>query len=117
MTLPPSRLGVGNQPAEVPRRPDMARRPGLRQQPLGRDPTRRRPDLLRDQIGDLVIVPGPNDPLGRHVAGRMLLDDPLHRLVGDAADRGRTPIAAYVSIGGNHVHSFPRVLQWSPLRG
>jgi hypothetical protein len=28
-----------------------------------------------------------------------------------------TPVAAHVSVGGNYVHPFPRVLQWSPLRG
>ena len=32
--------------------------------------------------------------------------------MGRAADLRRTPIAAHVSIGGDHVHPFPRVLQW-----
>ena len=76
-------------------------------------------DPLRDQVGDLVVVPRPAapSPPPAHRPASCGLDDPLHRLVGRAADRGRTPIAAHVSIGGNHVHSFPRVLQWSPLRG
>jgi hypothetical protein len=39
------------------------------------------------------------------------------RCCASPADRGRPPVTAYVSIGGNHVHPFPRVLQWSPLRG
>ena len=44
----------------------------------------------------------------------MRLDDPSHGLVGGAADRGRTPIAPHIPVGGNHVHTFPRVLRWSP---
>jgi hypothetical protein len=33
--------------------------------------------------------------------------------VGGAADRGRTPITAYVSIGGNRIHPFPRSALWA----
>ena len=38
-------------------------------------------------------------------------------LVRRAAHRGRTPIAAHLPVSGNHIHPFPRVLQWNPLRG
>src|SRR3954447_7805707 len=35
-------------------------------------------------------------------------------LASGAADRGRTPIRAYISVGGNHVHSFLRFFNGSP---
>ena len=44
----------------------------------------------------------------------MSLDDPLHSLVGRTADRGRSPVSAHISVGGNHVHPFLRVLNGSP---
>ena len=47
-------------------------------------------DLLGDQVGDLVVTPCSQHPLHRRAAaaGLVLLDDPLDRLVGGAADRG-----------------------------
>ena len=89
----------------------------FRKQPLGRDPARRGLDPLRDQVGDVVVIPGLRCLLNRDVAGLVLLDDALDDLVGGPADSDGTPITAYVSVGGDYVHSFSRVLQWSPLRG
>lgn len=70
LTLAPLRLRLGDQSAEVPGRPGIARRPRLRQQPLRRDPARRRLDPLGDQI---------HDPL--EVARPVRFNDPAHRLV------------------------------------
>src|SRR5215218_109278 len=111
VTLAPLRLCLGNQPAEVPRRPGIAGRPGLRQQPLRRDPPRRLLHPLRNQIPHLVEIASPTRP-HRQPTGLIRLDDPAHRLVGGAADLRSPPIAAHVSIGGDHIHPFPRVLQW-----
>src|SRR5215211_6904278 len=111
VTLAPLRLCLGNQPAEVPRRPGIAGRPGLRQQPLRRDPPRRLLHPLRNQIPHLVEIASPTRP-HRQPTGLIRLDDPAHRLVGSAADLRGPPIAAHVSIGGDHIHPFPRVLQW-----
>jgi hypothetical protein len=120
--LPESPLPLrgSDQPPEVAVRPRIARRPRGRQQPLRADLPQGLGDLLRDQLGDLVIVPGPRLAHRRRCAGTgglIGLDDPSHRLVGRTADLGSSPVCAYVSVGGNHVHSFLRVLQWKPLRG
>jgi hypothetical protein len=72
------------------------------------------------QVDHRVEVPFPRRPCRRRQAGAdplVALDDPLDGLMGGAADRGRTSIAAHVSVGGNRVLSFPCVLQWSSLRG
>src|SRR5215213_2076799 len=111
VTLAPLRLCLGNQPAEVPRRPGIAGRPGLWQQPLRRDPPRRLLHPLRNQIPHLVEIASPTRP-HRQPTGLIRLDDPAHRLVGGAADLRGPPIAAHVSIGGDNIHPFPRVLQW-----
>src|SRR5215207_9957277 len=83
----------------------------LRQQPLRRDPPRRLLHPLRNQIPHLVEITSPTRP-HRQPTGLIRLDDPAHRLVGGAADLLGPPIAAHVSIGGDHIHPFPRVLQW-----
>src|SRR5829696_2184826 len=111
VTLAPLHLCLGNQPAEVPRRPGIAGRPGLRQQPLRRDPPRRLLHPLLHQIPHLVEIAFPTRP-HRQPTGLIRLDDPAHRLVGGAADLRGPPIAAHVSIGGDHIHPIPRVLQW-----
>src|SRR5215213_7455738 len=111
VTLAPRRLRLGDQPTEVPRRPGIAGRPRLRQQPLRRDPARRLLHPLRNQTPYLVEVSSPTVP-HRQPASLMRFDDPAHRLVGGSADLRGPPIAAHVSIGGNHIHPFPRVLQW-----
>lgn len=51
----------------------------------------------------------------RAAAGCLVsLDDAAHRLVRRAAHRRGTPIAGHLSIGGQYVHPFPRVLQLRP---
>src|SRR5215217_5909459 len=90
VTLAPLRLCLGNQPAEVPRRPGIAGRPGLRQQPLRRDPPRRLLHPLRNQIPHLVEIASPTRP-HRQPTGLIRLDDPAHRLVGGAADLRSPP--------------------------
>jgi hypothetical protein len=52
----PLRLQRGDQPAEVPRRPGISRRLGLRQQPLSRNPTRRLRHPLGHQVDHQVEV-------------------------------------------------------------
>ena len=93
VTLAPLRLRLGDQPAEVPRRPGIAGRPRLRQQPLRRDPARRLLHPLRNQIPHLVEVASPTLP-HRQPAGLMRFNNPAHRLVGGAADLRGPPIAA-----------------------
>lgn len=119
LAVAPLPLRRRDQPPEVAVRTLIARRSRGRQQPLRADLSEGLGDLLRDQLGGLVIVPR-LDRLRRHLAGAgdlVGLDDPSHGLVGRAADRGCPPVSAYISVGGNHVHSFLRVLQWKPLRG
>src|SRR6476659_3711866 len=115
--LAPRRFRVRDQPAQVPSRTRIARRAGLGHQPLSRDPARAVPYPLRDQVSDPVVVPDPRRLLDPSIPRLVGLDDSLHGLVGRPADRGRPSVTAHVSVGGKHVHPFPRVLQWRPLRG
>ena len=54
-----------------------------------------------------VLAPGHDTT---DAARLVLLDDPPNRLMRRAADRCRTPEATHLSIGGQYVHPFPRVL-------
>ena len=69
MITPPFLLRLRNQAAEVPGRPDIARHPGLRQQPLRRHPPRRLLHPGGDQLGHLVVVVAPILPLHRKLTG------------------------------------------------
>ena len=85
----PPRLRLSDQAAEVPRRPGITGGPRRRQQPLRRDPPRRLLHPGGDQLGHLVVVMAPILPLHRKLTGQpgpVRLHNPLHRLVGRAAN-------------------------------
>jgi hypothetical protein len=106
MLTPPGGLLLGHQAPEVAGRADVAGRLGFWQQAFGRD-----------------AALGPLDPLGHHVAHgvdvllsalvlelaeRLGLDGTFHGLGSGPADGGRSPVAAHIPVGGDHVHPLPR---------
>src|SRR5262249_36262842 len=108
----PLPLGRRHQPPEVPRRPRIPRGPRCRQQPLRRDPSRRRLHPCRDQLRDTVIVMAPRRAPRPATARLVPGDPPLHGLVRGAAGHSGTTISAHLAVGRNDVHPFPRRLQW-----
>jgi hypothetical protein len=117
MAGPPGALLRRDQPPEVPRRTRIARGPGRRQQPLGRDPT---PGLVHPsghQLSHRVEVALPPPALRTLTTRTMPLDDPPDRLWCGATHLGGPTVAAHLAVGGDDVHPFPRRLQWSPLGG
>ena len=102
----PRLLRRGNQAPEVAGRSPVARRPGLRQCPLGADASLGRLHPAGDHAGDDVVVVG---RLGRFRHGLAsgldlagpLVDRPLHRPMRGAAHDGGPPVRAYLSVGGN----------------
>src|SRR5918994_6960666 len=101
-----------DQPAEVPRRTGIPRGTSRRQQPLGRDPTRRLVHPRGHQLGPPFIVAAPPRPHRRATTGLVPLDHPLHGLRRGAAERSRPTKSAHLTVGRNDVHPFPRSLQW-----
>ena len=65
----------------------------------------------RDQLCDLVVIVFPVLTGRRGTVSLVPINDPPHRLVRRASDLCRTPVATHLSIGGQYVHPFPRVLQ------
>jgi len=111
MPRPPRGLHLGDQAAEVSRRPGIARRPRSRQQPLRANPALAAPHLLGNQAAHLLAVMTPVPGRRRTAAGIVPLHDPLHGLVRRAAHRRSAPVATHLQVGGQYVHPFPRVLQ------
>ena len=108
VVTPPVLLDLGDQAAEVPRRPRVPGGLSQRQQPLGRDLAVRRADLLGDQINHLVVVVFPLLAAQRLVPGQRPLDDAFDGLVRGAAHLCGATVGAYLPVSGDDVHDFPR---------
>src|SRR5215218_5012707 len=117
MLSAPGALLRCDQPTEVPRRARIARGPGRRQQPLGRDPALGGLHPRADQLDHPVVVAPPRLALRPLPTRAMPLDDPPDRLWCGATQLGGAAVAAHLAVGGDDVHPFPRSLQWSPLGG
>ena len=107
-TPPP--LRVRDRATEVPRRTLVAGGLCDRQQPLRRDPTISRLDLVVDhrRAPRRCSAAQPRRGARHRHAGAVRLDHPLNRLVSRAAQRGRAPIGPHLLKGGDDVHPFPR---------
>ena len=112
MLTTPGLLALRDQPPEVPRRPRVAGGLGGRQQPLRRDPPRRRLHPPGHQLRDSVIVMATAGPPASTAAGLMPRDHPFHGLVRRAAKHSGAAVSAHLPVGRNDVHPFPRRLQW-----
>ena len=113
----PPRFRLGDQPAEVPRRPRVAGRPRRRQQPLRRDPPCVVSTFFGDQIGHRrrSCGPAPSAPATPPPASAARRS--ASPSCGSCRTSRRHPETCPPLVGGNHVHPFPRSLQWrSPPR-
>jgi len=104
----PGLLRSGHEATQVAGRSGVARRPGLRQQPLGADASPGRLDAPGDHAGDDVVVAGAIGLLRRETPGVVSLDGSSHGLVGRPAHGGGSPVRAHLSVGGNQIHAFLR---------
>ncbi|MDP8929972.1 MAG: hypothetical protein M3O70_15745 [Actinomycetota bacterium] len=90
----PVPLHLRHQTTEVPVAALVASGPGDRQQPLRRDPPPRRLHLVHHDLAEPVDVAPRRAPRSGHIgAGPRGFDDPLHGLVGRAAQLRGRPVA------------------------